>query len=267
LRNTALIAGSIALVLFALVLGLQGRSLFSQVLYTLLTVLPLGFGWFAVREYGLDSMHGRFFGLMLVGIGLWSIGEVLYFLFEWVFGVDPFPSVADFFYLAGYVPMFLAMKIQIAHVGLSSLFKNKKTLLFSTILLAFVCSIISYAGIYQAYSQEAGFWINAISIAYGIGDLFLVIGSLLTMMLLQAYRGGKITKVLFFLVIGYIATLIADVGFNLHYEAYSEGVRPYIYLDILWVAAYLCFLVAYSYAYNLAKAIRLQVTRMTSYAR
>lgn len=267
MKNKALVTCCLALVFFVLVLGLQGRNLLSQIFYTLLVITPVVVGWFSVREYGLDSVHGRFFGLMLLGIGLWSTGEAVWFLFEWVLGIDPFPSVADVFYLMGYVPMLMAMKNEITHVGLTSFLKHLGMTVLLGIIFVLVSSVVMYTGIYQVYSQDAGFWINAISIAYGVGDLLLVASALLLVNLLHAYKGGKLVGVLSFMTFGFVLTLVADIGFNMNYVDYSDGIRPFIYLDILWVAAYLCFLVAYSYAYDLAKAIRLQVTRVITYAR
>lgn len=267
MTKTTRVASVLSLLLMGLALFIGGRNVQVQVLYTLLVLSPVVMGYIAQKIYGRDSVHGTFFWLMFLGIGLWVLGELLWFLFEWVFLIEPFPSIADVFYLAGYVPMFLGVYREISHVGLSYLKKNKTITGLLGVVFLMLSMLVVYFGIYGAYNQEAGFWINAISIGYGVGDLLLVWGSSLALGLLYEYKGGKITRIFSCLVIGFVFILLADLLFLQYHLEYSEGVRPYIYMDFLWVAGYLWFLVAYSYVIDLAKTIKLKIAKVVNNAR
>ncbi|MEM3140892.1 MAG: hypothetical protein QXH15_05485, partial [Nitrososphaerota archaeon] len=52
------------------------------------------------------------FFIFFTGLFLWFIGELAWTLYVLWFSIEiPFPSIADVFYLAGYIPLFMGLFI------------------------------------------------------------------------------------------------------------------------------------------------------------
>ncbi|OGV92675.1 hypothetical protein A3B57_01205 [Microgenomates group bacterium RIFCSPLOWO2_01_FULL_47_10] len=251
--------GILAALMYALMLLVWGRNFTVQLIYVLLAMAAVMVGMRAIWLYGVDSLHGSSLRWILWGVGFWVIGEIVWLVSEWWLMVDPFPSWADGFYLAGYGLMYVGLYREISHVGISAIVKNKALFGLLTATAVILVGVVGYYGIYQALDPGASFWENSISLAYGVGDMLLVFGSFLILLMLREYKGGKLVNVFYPLAVGFLAILAGDVGFAMYYDEYIGHIRPYIYLDALWVAGYLMFLVAYYYVGKLAIDIQLKL--------
>ena len=69
--------------------------------YLLTPLIAIVAGFFTVRAYGFPSEHSRNFMLIIAGLGLWFVGEVIFSSYT-LAGIDPYPSIADIFYLLAY---------------------------------------------------------------------------------------------------------------------------------------------------------------------
>ena len=75
----------------------------------------IGFYYFylVAREYGFDTVNGKVLFLFSLEILFLLIGDVIWFYFEILKLIEPFPSIADLFYLTAYIPSFIAFIIRI----------------------------------------------------------------------------------------------------------------------------------------------------------
>lgn len=199
-------------------------------------------GLFALTSYGLKGFRSRTILLITLGMGCWFIGEFLWNYYEYFLHANPFPSFADVFYLAAYPLIFTGLWNEIANTHVTwKQIPKALTFLFgiSAILLS---AIVLYFGVYQAYDATESLFANSIAMGYGIGDLLLILVSIVILILVWEFRGGKIVNAWMSIFIGLIFTLIADILFAIYTDPYKAQVFLYkSTFDTFWMIGYLCF--------------------------
>src|SRR3989344_2759295 len=204
----------------------------------------------AVRTYQLSNNHGRIIALLSAGLLCWFIGEFIFFLFQFVWHIEPYPSIADIFYLAGYPLLFAGLIKEIRDHKVSWHNFNKLTLTFIVLLLLLLSIIVLYFGVFLAYTAGDPVMSNLISTAYGIGDLILIVPSLFILKIALDYRGGKLYNSWMMILSALMLMLTGDILFAIFKDNYSDLLWPYTLIDLLYVASYLLF--AYSFFYTAA---------------
>ncbi|NWG10830.1 hypothetical protein HXY33_03640 [Candidatus Bathyarchaeota archaeon] len=72
-----------------------------------------------------------------VGLFLWFVGEAIWMGYAVILGVEiPYPSVADAFWLIGYIPLFVALYLYVRLFGAALTRKDLVVSLAATIILA-----------------------------------------------------------------------------------------------------------------------------------
>jgi diguanylate cyclase (GGDEF)-like protein len=169
--------------------------------------------------------------LMALGQLAFVVGDVIWAVFSAI-GEEPYPSVADIAYLAGYplIAVGLAVAVRRRVAG------GDRAGLLDGAILATGAGIIWWAVVLGplaagADPEPVSF---VISIAYPAGDL-LLIGMALALAATPGVKGASY----WLLVASLVATLAADLGFNLQTlaETYVDGGA----LDSLWIVAYVLF--------------------------
>ena len=137
-------------------------SIFVSAVLTLLSVVLL-------LKSNVKNSVGKL-SIMLVAYSSFSfIAETLWVVYEHVLNIEPFPSVADFFWLAGYVFLFLFLAYYLKPV--------KKFITKSVILFAVTTSaIFLIPSILLTFQQnvEANEFELAVALAYPIADALLL---------------------------------------------------------------------------------------------
>ena len=108
-------------------------------------------------------------------------------------------------------------------------------------LLTLLIAAVSYEVLFLQFDSTLTFVENVVGMAYGIGDLLLIIVSYFVVKMASQYRGGKMLMPWMMIFIGLVLTLIADIYFNIYNEAYTAKIAPYIHIDLLWIASYLFY--------------------------
>lgn len=197
---------------------------------------------FAFSRFGLKNARAISLLCLTAGMGYWFLGEVIFNYYQYFLNIDPFPSVADVFYIFGYLYIFIALLNEIIISRVNWRLINKTTLFLVSIVAILFAIIISYFGIYKAYDPSEVFLTNAIAIGYGVGDLFLILASMMLLILALEFRGGKLSRVWFILFLGFISTLVADILFAVYLEQYEMLEWFYKSLaDSFWMVGYLLF--------------------------
>ena len=206
-------------------------------------VIPIAaalIGLYTSRLYGLKSANGRALLLITGGIVCWAAAETIWYLSDnFIASGSLNPSFADVFFLLGY-PLFGVGVYQGFITAGVKLKMIKKPLLVRVLTVSLtLTALVAYFVIYQAYDPTADLGINILNITYGLGDLILIILSLLTILVANEYRDGKLALYWKVIALSFFLTLIGDIAYAMYGEQFLADVKPYTYIDLLWTAAYM----------------------------
>ena len=158
----------------------------------------------------------------------WFIAEQIWNLYEHVLVIDPYPSIADFFYLAGPIFMFFAL------VNFLKLNKNKVTKK-KIILACFLSSLILIPSIFFVFEANTDSELAEIIIgfSYPVVDSILLVPVIIAILLTVTDRENFFWIMI---LLGVICFIIADSVFLFLVlnNAYVDG-HP---IDILWISGY-----------------------------
>ena len=188
--------------------------------YLLSNGLPpiLAFAAFALGTAGLIrngvSLKNRVSTIWLgytLGVLLWLLGESTWAVYALGYSnPNPFPSLADVFWLAGYIPLLCAMTMQ--SWPFREFFSSRKMLavMSTTIVLA---GILLAALIPATYASGVGEDLVsiALSLAYPLLDVALLVVALPVMFL---FGRGTFWRPFLFVTIGLILSFVADILFS-----------------------------------------------------
>lgn len=188
------------------------KTVYSDVISILASGSALAFAIHVVCRQKLNGLIPRAYDSLTLGLALWFTAESVWVYYEVIQGIEtPFPSLADVFWLAGYVPfIFFFVRIFKNFLGLS-----RPTL----ILVLFLSSlgIVLLANILLSIYHEADFSVVdgtiafLVASAYPVADMFLVVPAVAAFVQL---RSGKLTFTPWVMIVAAsILFIVADIGF------------------------------------------------------
>jgi hypothetical protein len=228
--------GLIALYVFST----SSQNILTQSIYVLVTFLPLIAGFLVIKINGISSSYGKTFLLLTIGYGFWTFAECLWYVFNFFLNIDPYPSIADFFFLVPYPLFFMALLMAYKSSGAKMLHSSKKVLLLDLCIVLTLSVLVAYFGMYKAYDSELGSVENALSMGYGFVDLVLVVISLFTVSIAREFKNGRFGAFWISITAGFTMFLVADVLFAIYNPEHSQDMKPYTFIDLFWIAGYLC---------------------------
>ncbi len=233
--SIALIAYSIWVIFFRYDTELE--KIISSLGLIIIQFLVAIYGFYLARHKLIDIRIRR--GWIFLGLAAFSnvIAECLWYYYESVLGINPFPSLADFFYLL-YYPLTL--------IGVLLLpFKPLKRVEFFIYLFDLSIVMLAVTMIYWYFILAPnqvifeGGWESINAIAYPIGDLLLFAG-VAALIQRNTEKISRWTSI-------FIATSVLIMAVPDSYFAYYEvNDIPYsmAYINILWLFSALCMLFA-----------------------
>jgi len=174
-----------------------------------------------------------------LGLALWFLGETGWAIYTLLLGIEiPYPSVADVFWLSGYVPFLVALNlyVKIFKSGLS-----RRMVAFSmaaTFVLAVLASATLMAPILEA---EKDLVTLIIDFTYPFFDIFLFSVAFLGLLI---FLGGRLERSWLLINLGILSNASADVLFS-----YTVAQGTYYsghLLEILFHLGYLLFILAFN---------------------
>lgn len=159
----------------------------------------------AVR-FRLKGSHGRAWALFLASMASWFIAETLWAVYELVYHTNPFPSLADVFYIAGYPFMLLFL--------INYLRPVKKAITRKMLVSAISISIVmAIPGIYMAYSfdPKVSLLENIIATTYPIADAIIFVPAIIGISL---FFRGEVNFTWTLICIGIVCSFLGDMGFQ-----------------------------------------------------
>ena len=187
----------------------------SNVLSPVMASMAVTASFFALRRYW-DTMSSRLSRIWLgftLGMILWFLGELGWAIYVLVLGVEiPFPSIADVFWLSGYIPLFIALDLYIKLFRPALL---KRMYLVAVVLVSILSVTLFTLLAPPILEAEQDAVTKIISIAYPILDLILLSEAILGLLIFTMTKlKGRIGVAWLFINAGIFMNVIADMLFS-----------------------------------------------------
>ncbi len=164
---------------------------------------------YVVRYFGIDGVHGIGWLAFLGFVICWFAGDMVWIALEMGFGLDPYPSVADMFYLLGY-PFLMVFAVSYILPFRDAISKKMVMLSISASVLLVTVSIFMI-GI-PDYEFN-----TALTLAYPVLDGIILVPVLLGLFMFLKSRTDLMWSLILF---GILSTFIGDIAFS--YMEYAE---------------------------------------------
>ena len=175
--------------------------------------------------------HGKAWIIFAVFAFTWFTAEQIWMVYEQVYEINPWPSLADFFYIYGY-PLLFAFSI----FYLLPLRKAiSKKLVISSLLVSITLLVPTFILTYQTNSSENEFEV-ALAASYPVLDAIVLCPALIGVSL---FFKGEVNFLWSLICIAIVLNVIADTGFLIlsMNDSYYTG-HP---IDLLYLWAYILF--------------------------
>jgi len=195
---------------------------------------------FAFRKYGHDlkEQFSLVWFCFTFGMALWFLGETGWAIYTLLLGVEiPYPSIADVFWLSGYVPFFLALYLYVKTFGFVL---SRRTLVILMTAVFGLSVLVSATLITPILGAEENSITMFVDFAYPLLDLALFSVAVLG---LAVFLKGNLGKSWLLINAGILSNVGADMLFSYTtaQETYYSG-HP---LELLFHFGYLLFLLAF----------------------
>jgi len=226
--------------------NLEFMRIFSNIVFAPVALAPVVVALETSRRYGweFESKLGRIWSMFLIGLSLWFLGELVWAIYVLGFKIDaPYPSVADVFYLLGYVPLICGVIMYLMQFRPALSLKTARLGLF----IATVMIILTIAFLYRPIINSPNDPLTiSLDLLYTTLDLVVLIFSAQMFVFTLSYTslfGGDLWKALLFLVIGAILNAGANLLFSYLtlLSVYYEG-NP---SELLYLWSYIGFCLAF----------------------
>lgn len=186
-----------------------------------------------VSKQKINGLFGRAYGVLAIGLACWLTAESVWTYYRIGLGIEnPFPSIADAFWLAGYVPFAYHLFSTARFFG-----KGIRRSLLGLVIAAVAAYTVFYISIilqaFELTGPEALLSL-AIGISYPVADGIILLPALAIVM---HSRRGKLTSIPWIFV-AFIILVAADSFLGL--GAVTAATDITFHITMLFNAAYLC---------------------------
>jgi len=219
---------------------------FSNVFAPIVASVAVFSSFFALRKYwsNIGSRLSKIWLGFTLGMLLWFLGELRWAVYTMVLNVEiPYPSIADVFWLSGYLPLFIALLLymQLLKPAISG-----KMFLGAWVIVAgmsaMVISPLMIPILTEAYQQD--FITASVSFAYPSLDLLLLLAAILGFLVFTTTRlKGRIGKAWLLMNAAILLNVFGDMIFsyttitNTYYNGHPQ--------ELLFLWGYLLFALAF----------------------
>ena len=223
-KTAAILPGGLSLVYVLITLFVIGGDGFVYSLNNNISIpLAIITTLFAFSLWNLVNV-GRnnrlLWGGLLAGWALWTIAEILWVVYGYLYQDVPYPSLADFFWLIGYIPMGYGLYSRIREIPVKPS-ETQEMVLWATSLTTILITVI-FILIPTIQNNDATRWLeNTLNIIYPLVDLFLLI---IVLRLVFVYTSGDYGFGWKLLTFGFILHSISNLIFS--YASLSDLYYP-----------------------------------------
>ena len=266
LRNRRLIIA--AILMLALILSilaaevLEARqtgvdTIISGAASAICASIAAGFYISTWRSLGSQEAYKKIWGWVTLGVILWALAEITWEFYEVVLKITvPYPSVADLFWLSGYIPIYVALSIAYRTFQAKSSRQQKIAIVLVAVLFAAASISVVIVPIVQSFDPTK-LLESLINLAYPLADSALFI---LTLMIVVAMEKGRFSLTWRLFGIGLMFEAIGDLTFfyatwnGLYYPGDQLNLISG-FIDIILSASYLILGLAI-FTYSLISELR-----------
>jgi hypothetical protein len=172
------------------------------------------------------------------GMALWFLGELSWAVYAFLLNVEiPYPSIADVFWLGGYVPLLLALLV---YCRLFASVLSKRTIALITAAICILGVLVSVALIVPITGVEENLATLAIDLAYPLLDIALLSMALVG---LAIFQKGNLGKSWLWIILGILFNVAGDMIFS---YTTAQGTYYNGHLsELLLIYGYLFFTIAF----------------------
>lgn len=180
--------------------------------------------------------------MILLGIFLYFMGELTYAILEIFFKVDmneTYPSIADYFWGIGYIPLFVGLIIMILGYKKGSLLLGKKWVFIS---ISVFFAVILYVSIHFLLKPiiidpETNLLAKFFYLLYPIADILLIYPTIILIYITSLFGKGFISKPWKYISLSFISFTLADLLYS--YLNWQDLYGIFNFIDIAWNLGYL----------------------------
>lgn len=156
------------------------------------------------KRYSKTEIFGKAYFFLGLGFSLWFVGDLTYFYYSYVLEIDPYPSLADVFYFALYIPMIVHLIINTRYFKRKLNTSQKVMLIFLPVLIV---GVFSYMNFLQIGDANFDYYYGLIFVAASsVTVSFAVIGA-------SVFRHSILGVVWLLLAIGIAMVTLSDVWY------------------------------------------------------
>jgi hypothetical protein len=196
----------------------------------------------AASIFRAKDLAKRAWSTLLFGVFLYFIAEVVYVFYRFVLKQDMdllFPSVADWIWIIGYVPLIVAFLMFLWGYRESGLPMGGKK--FYSLLL---CSDVVFLVLVWFYlfvpifnDRDSGMIERFVYCAYIVGDLVLITLCVVLSHITRQFKGGSFSRPWKYIAFGFIFITFSDIAYS--YLTWQGGYTSGGLIDLGWSVGYL----------------------------
>jgi hypothetical protein len=195
--------------------------IYSDAIAFIVAILPVVTSLYVYSYFKKGNPEKTVWLVLCVGLILWLLGEILWFYYEALRGVDPFPSLADIAWILGYPSLFVALFLLYRNVEVRV---KAYEVAFGIVVLIIAAAVFLLFGHMIPAEEEFTFLEKAASLFYPVADLFLLY---LALLITGLYWAGKLGYSWLLIAVGIILYVVGDLWF-----AYLEWME--LYEEVAW---------------------------------
>ena len=208
--------GFAAAVILGLIYALQGfyqdfMYVFSTAFPPFIAAITLATAFIALRRYGYSfkTYFSVVWFCFALGVALWFLGELSWGIYTLALGVEiPYPSIADVFWLSGYVPIYIALLLYIKPF---KMVLSKRSVGVVALVVAVLCALVALFLIGPILSTSEDLPTLATDLAYPLLDLILLSAAILG---LTIFFKGTIGRSWLLICLALAFDAVADLLFS-----------------------------------------------------
>jgi len=209
------------------------NEFFESLLFPLVAFIIGGFFVYLAKVFDWKSNLGRVWVTLGGALFLWGFADLLWYYFLLI-GEEPFPSLADVFYLLGYPLIFIGLFYMLKELEIEI---DKRLLLVYTGI--FIIFSITVLYLLVPLIATDNLLETTAGLGYPLGDILILYFSVLVLVIF-VLRGGNLKYSWIMVVLAFVLNAIADLIFT--WDAWGEGLYAMFAFDILdafFLSAYL----------------------------
>ncbi|MGI0072359.1 MAG: hypothetical protein ACREA3_00910 [Nitrosotalea sp.] len=219
------------LIVFATFLGKETVKVVTDIVYIPVTGMMVALSVILALRFRQSGSHGKAWLFFLATSILWFIAETLWTVYELVYNVNPFPSLADVFFISGYPLIFCFLMYYLRPVRKAA----SKNIVIGSVLVSVTILIPS---IYMAYTfdPKVSLLENILATSYPVADSIILVPAIIGVVLLFK---GEVNFTWSLICLGIVLQSVGDTSFQ--FATYTNTYYTGHPSDVIFLWSYLLF--------------------------